>query len=166
MEFSQRPATQGLAAAPPAHYHQYAPSAEDAYPGAPRRLPSLSELLVPQEPPVQQAAVAGRRSRDPASYSTHHPYSHAHQQMQMQIQAQRAAQAIDLPVSSAHHHQHHRDSVSASSSVSSQDTLIDSYAAAAAKHAQPGQLAPGMCEEDVFAAASILMSLRTCKLPC
>ncbi|KAJ2723476.1 hypothetical protein GGI07_002599 [Coemansia sp. Benny D115] len=40
-------------------------------------------------------------------------------------------------------------------------------ATAAAIHVQPELAAgAGMCEEDVYAAASILMSLRTCKMPC
>ncbi|KAJ2589609.1 hypothetical protein H4R99_007403, partial [Coemansia sp. RSA 1722] len=102
--------------------------------------------------------------------------------------SQRTACPIDLPAPVA---TQYRDSESASSSVSSQGTLIDTclsadhhYAVAKQVHQHPGrahthmssagpfaasqtiQLASGMCEEDVFAAASILMSLRTCKLPC
>ncbi|KAJ1643245.1 hypothetical protein J3B02_003529 [Coemansia erecta] len=166
MEFSQRPSTYGLAAAPPAHY-QHPPDAVDTYPGAPRRLPSLSELLVSQEPAAQQAAVAGHRSRDSASYSMH-PHSHSHPHLR--LHPQRTAQPFDPSAphyaSAAHHHN------SAPSPVSSQSTLIDSFSpvhkGSAGLFAPPqaSQLVLGMCEEDVFAAASILMSLRTCKLPC
>ncbi|KAJ2160861.1 hypothetical protein GGF46_001918 [Coemansia sp. RSA 552] len=76
--------------------------------------------------------------------------------------------AIDVP-SRASGASGHRDSESASS-VSSQTTLVDSYSPAAhrpgAKQRPTTVVDGSVCEEDVFAAASILMSLRTCKLPC
>ncbi|KAJ1934029.1 hypothetical protein FBU59_005828 [Linderina macrospora] len=89
---------------------------------------------------------------------------------------------------SAEYLNYHRDSESASS-VSSQGTLMDSRlspihhtykrASIYQQHQQQQQYVQqpfastpvadadrNMCEEDVFTAASILMSLRTCKMPC
>ncbi|KAJ2796423.1 hypothetical protein H4R21_004723 [Coemansia helicoidea] len=73
----------------------------------------------------------------------------------------------------------HRDSESASS-VSSIATLVDKHSPAAYHHhagpkqyrvqAAPAAVAAAaphdVYEDDVFMAANILMSLRTCKLPC
>ncbi|KAJ2598692.1 hypothetical protein GGF39_002547 [Coemansia sp. RSA 1721] len=203
MEFSQRPGTHGFAAAaPPLAHYQSPPGPADAYLGAPRRLPSLTELLVSQESAQQiprwllckllcrmahcapsrtlpGPIVSGWLSRRYAAFGV---------PVYLTADSQRTACPIDLPAPVA---TQYRDSESASSSVSSQGTLIDTclsadhhYAVAKQVHQHPGrahthmssagpfaasqtiQLASGMCEEDVFAAASILMSLRTCKLPC
>ncbi|KAJ1720183.1 hypothetical protein LPJ53_005156 [Coemansia erecta] len=217
------------AAPPPAHY-QYSPaskgdsanqqfytphsaavpaSTNEAYPGAPRRLPSVSELLISQEA-AQQAAVAGHVSRDHAflsmqqhkhsanatgAFGTASAYPAAESQM---------AYGIDVPVPRRVHDAatgdyvaaaYHRESESASS-VSSHGTLVDGGAMlsnqqyhtfskqhdrqmghngeytentghiVASQNQQQQMVVLGMCEDDVFAAASILMSLRTCRMPC
>ncbi|KAJ2626822.1 hypothetical protein H4R22_004666, partial [Coemansia sp. RSA 1290] len=63
-----------------------------------------------------------------------------------------------------------RDSESGASSVSSQGTLVDNCLPVARhvaiKQHSMAAVDRGMCEEDVFTAASILMSFRTCKMPC
>ncbi|KAJ1940135.1 hypothetical protein EC988_007121 [Linderina pennispora] len=101
------------------------------------------------------------------------------------------ARAIQQQQMTTEYLSYHRDSESASS-VSSQGTLMDSRVSPIhhtykrtsiyqqhqqqSQHQQyvqqPFASTPAaeadrnMCEEDVFTAASILMSLRTCKMPC
>ncbi|KAJ2550599.1 hypothetical protein EV175_004007, partial [Coemansia sp. RSA 1933] len=77
---------------------------------------------------------------------------------------------IDVPKSTPP--SHHRDSESASS-VSSQITLVGNFSPQKAhqpssgfKQQQQQQQMGGTYEDDVFAAARILMSLRACKMPC
>ncbi|KAJ2343455.1 hypothetical protein GGF43_005697, partial [Coemansia sp. RSA 2618] len=83
------------------------------------------------------------------------------------------AYGIDVPAPRMPEYgQAHRDSESGASSVSSQATLLGGYSPVSHRSVAkqlPQHSAPldrGMCEDDVFTAASILMSLRTCKMPC
>ncbi|KAJ2732759.1 hypothetical protein IW152_003562 [Coemansia sp. BCRC 34962] len=194
MEFSQRPAHSSthsgvhgfMAAAPPPahriyavpdsqqqqqqtfyatspymHHQQQQHTAADVYPPASRRLPSVSELLVSQSA-AQQQAVAGHLARDSAPYAA--SYSPA--------SIQQKSFGIDVPQarSSAHHHRPsdyaaigHRDSESASS-VSSQTTLLGGYSPPLHQRAfVPDHKGD---QDEVYTAASILMSLRACKMPC
>ncbi|KAJ1862668.1 hypothetical protein LPJ57_006345 [Coemansia sp. RSA 486] len=147
---------------------------------------SMHQQQQHQQQQQRQHAVAG--SGDHHGQSPQGGYAAFGVPVYLTADSQRTAYPIDLPAPVA---TQYRDSESASSSVSSQGTLIDTclsadhhYAVAKQVHQHPGrahthmssagpfaasqtiQLASGMCEEDVFAAASILMSLRTCKLPC
>ncbi|KAJ2910820.1 hypothetical protein GGI21_000468 [Coemansia aciculifera] len=140
----------------------------DAYSAAPRRLPSVSELLVSpgtSASAAQQQAVAAAHS---ASYAPT-MYSPANIQQQQQKPF-----SIDVPLarSSAHHTSaayavpgHHRDSESASS-VSSQATLLDSYSPSSSSHQRAFKEYDLRDQDEVYKAASILMSLRACKTPC
>ncbi|KAJ2780591.1 hypothetical protein GGI15_003485 [Coemansia interrupta] len=226
MEFSQRPAHSTFsgahsympAAAPPPAHHQYllaskggsanqplytqrnaaaSASANEAYPGAPRRLPSVSELLISPDT-VQQAAVAGHASRDLAllsmqqhKYSTNatgvfgtsSAYPAAESQMAYGIDVPAPRHAQDAATGDYVAAAYHRNSESASS-VSSHETLVDggamlsnpqyhTYSKQNTRHIVASQnqqqqqqmVVSCMCEDDVFAAASILMSLRTCRMP-
>ncbi|KAJ1957403.1 hypothetical protein GGI12_005036 [Dipsacomyces acuminosporus] len=166
------------------HQHQAslgAPtSVSEAYPiTAPRRLPSVSELLTPHD--TQQVAGYAPQLMQ---------IDHQQQQQQQQQQSTAAGYSnssyavvdsqkpfgIDVPGSyssqtSAEYAGYHRNSESASS-VSSQSTLVDSHLSAHPSHTykqyqqHSTEAGRSMYEEDVFTAASILMSLRTCKMPC
>ncbi|KAJ2498383.1 hypothetical protein GGH96_004368 [Coemansia sp. RSA 1972] len=153
---------------------QSLPPQADIYAGSPQRLPSLSQLLEPQDTPQQVASVQA------PAYTPR--FAHADRPVQQHyMYAQPAypvvdapkAYGIDVPAPRVPDYgaQAHRDSESGASSVSSQGTLVGSYSPAGlrtvTKQTPPSApLDRGMCEDDVFAAASILMSLRTCKMPC
>ncbi|KAJ2658371.1 hypothetical protein IWW48_004046 [Coemansia sp. RSA 1200] len=202
MEFYQRSAHPTIPAAhrmmpAPAH-HQYLPDPQllppsyappqyaashhtEPYSAPPRRLPSVSELLVPQQQQQQQqvAAASPARNPPPAPYAI----SYAHSDRPPQSHPQHAAAytdssayavepqkplGIDVPKSASA--SHHRDSESASS-VSSQTTLVDNYSPQLTRQPPAFKQPPSstnrtMYEDDVFTAARILMSLRTCKMPC
>ncbi|KAJ2744230.1 hypothetical protein GGI20_003129 [Coemansia sp. BCRC 34301] len=157
------------------YMHHQQQHASDSYLAASRRLPSVSELLVVSQATAaaQQQAVAGHSA--PNSYSSasiipSKPFG------------------IDVPSArSAAQHNHyaitgHRDSESASS-VSSQATLLDNYSPPPPSHQRafsqhefkdsarvyrpPGDADCDPHDQDeVYTAASILMSLRACKMPC
>ncbi|KAI8321444.1 hypothetical protein GQ54DRAFT_304786 [Martensiomyces pterosporus] len=219
MEFSQRPAhstlpgAHGFMAASPAHYQYSADSqpahyatspysqqqANDTYPITPRRLPSVSELLTPQDSQqvagyAPQLMQIDRQQQQQHNSATGYTGSGSYSVVESQKPF-----GIDVPGSrgmqpSTDYAGYHRDSESASS-VSSQGTLVDSHMPPHHQHSYKQQLASdykdnsriyqsrpqqqqqqnqqqaleadrSVCEEDVFTAASILMSLRTCKMPC
>ncbi|KAJ2885805.1 hypothetical protein H4R27_001096 [Coemansia aciculifera] len=163
-------------------HHQQQQHAGDVYAAASRRLPSVSELLVSQGA-AQQQAVAGHLARDSAPYAAPAAYSPA--------SIQQKPFGIDVPQArSTHSHSHHhgsgayavaghRDSESGSS-VSSQVTLLGSYSPPphqralgvdykdpARAYRSPGDADCDLRDQDeVYTAASILMSLRACKMPC
>ncbi|KAJ1721520.1 hypothetical protein LPJ61_006035 [Coemansia biformis] len=175
------------AAAAYAQPAQHQPSA-DSYAGVARRLPSVSELLVT---PDSAAAI-----QQPAPYAVPcaQPSLVAQQQQQQHYMAGAYGQGaypptstpkaygVDVPGLRAPDHGP-RDSEPASS-VSSHSTLIDKHSPAAYHHtgakqyhlpSPPAATVPAatavaaqrdMYEDDVFVAANILMSLRTCKMPC
>ncbi|KAJ1853381.1 hypothetical protein LPJ73_002659 [Coemansia sp. RSA 2703] len=182
--------------------------ANESYTGAPRRLPSVSELLISQEA-IQQAAVAGHVSRDHVVLSmqqhkhsasasdgfglaSSYPAGEAQNAYGIEVPAPRRVQ--DTVTGDYVAAAYHRESESASS-VSSHGTLVDGGAMlpsqqyhvynkqhnrqvdhvgeykestrhVVALQNQQQMVVSGMCEDDVFAAASILMSLRTCRMPC
>ncbi|KAJ2614285.1 hypothetical protein H4S08_001763 [Coemansia sp. RSA 1365] len=166
-------------------HHQQQQQQVDNQSGNPRRLPSVSELLVSQDPSTQQvAAVQHSTSYAPrfaqADPQSQHLYiSGAYSHGAYQTMDAPKTYAIDVPGVHATGYvaQAHRDSES-SSSVSSQTTIVGNYSptahySAAKQHPQQqvqvqssAAIDRGMCEEDVFTAASILMSLRACKMPC
>ncbi|KAJ1885871.1 hypothetical protein GGI01_003682 [Coemansia sp. RSA 376] len=159
----------------PYMHQQQQQHAGDVYSAASRRLPSVSELLVSQGA-AQQQVVAGHLARDSAPYAAPAAYSPA--------SIPQKPFGIDVPQArSAHHYGSgayavagHRDSESGSS-VSSQVTLLGSYSppphqrAFGVDYKDPARAyrSPGDadCDQDeVYTAASILMSLRACKMPC
>ncbi|KAJ1785680.1 hypothetical protein LPJ59_006091 [Coemansia sp. RSA 2399] len=192
MEFSQRPAhpaipgAHRMMAAPapvPAHYqyvpdapqpHYTHPSTDTMYSPAPCRLPSVSELLVSQKysssqhhqaadtTPVHTAALYAQHPDHQAQII--HPQHAAYTSPPLYAMEPQKPLGIDVPKPIAA--SHHRDSESASS-VSSQATLVGSFSPQQPRQT-PGfkQQIGGVYEDDVFTAASILMSLRTCKMPC
>ncbi|KAJ1664378.1 hypothetical protein IW140_004117 [Coemansia sp. RSA 1813] len=194
MEFSQRPAHPAIpgthrmmAAAPtppaPTHYQyvpdtqqppyaspQYAHPPTDVYSVAPRLLPSVSELLVSQ----QTVATSPVRCAVPYAYSDHQAQIHPHHSVYTAppSYATEPQKPLGIDVPKPATSSHHRDSESASS-VSSQITLIDNfspqqqaYQMSDFKQQQISSSTRAVYEDDVFTAASILMSLRACKIPC
>ncbi|KAJ2452674.1 hypothetical protein EV183_002733 [Coemansia sp. RSA 2336] len=160
--------------APPPHHPQQQPST-DIYAGSPRRLPSVSELLVSPDTPQNAAAVQPSPNSAPRfDRSVQQGYAAAaYAQPAYPVTGTPKGYAIDVPSSRVPDYgvPTCRDSESAASSVSSHGTLVDSYLPAAQNMATKQQhsmaaVDRGMCEEDVFTAASILMSFRTCKMPC
>ncbi|KAJ2082728.1 hypothetical protein H4R24_001324 [Coemansia sp. RSA 988] len=166
------------------HHQQHQQQQVDIQPGNPRRLPSVSELLVSHDHSPQQVAAPQHSASyapcfvQPDLQPQHHymPSVYSHNAYQP-VDASKAY-AIDVPGAQAAGYvaQAHRDSES-SSSVSSQTTIVGNYSptahySAAKQRPQQQQMQNltaidrGMCEEDVFNAASILMSLRACKMPC
>ncbi|KAJ2432703.1 hypothetical protein GGF42_009533 [Coemansia sp. RSA 2424] len=165
--------------------HHQQPHAGDTYSAASRRLPSVSELLVSQSAAQQQAVAGHSAPYVPASYS---PSSIQQKSFGIDVPSARSAHHTNNHHgSSAYAVAGHRDSESASS-VSSQATLLGSYsppphqrtfsqqqhAFGAADFKDPARAfhAPGDADcdlrdqDEVYTAASILMSLRACKMPC
>ncbi|KAI9500719.1 hypothetical protein BX070DRAFT_237302 [Coemansia spiralis] len=152
----------------------------------------VSQQNTPQQ---QQQTMVASPVRESAPYTplfaqpdrlSHHQHQHQHQQGLTGSYVATPSYAVE-PLKSLgidvpkHHSAHdaasyHRDSESASS-VSSQGTLVDNYSPQAhqtfafkLQQKQQQYISSStdhsMYEDDVFTAASILMSLRTCKMPC
>ncbi|KAI7831947.1 hypothetical protein BX661DRAFT_179558 [Kickxella alabastrina] len=170
--YSSAPSAQGYAQ----HSGVSAAVADAAYPG----------LLVSQEAAIQQVASAGgHASHDPMAYASQKIQQQQIQQFQMAGHVDHRKQTM-MPGGFGNGPYAVADSqkgygIDSASSLSSQATLLESYSPLAqqrghAKHTrifqtqkpnhQPSNSVSSMCEEDVFAAASILMSLRTFKTPC
>ncbi|KAJ1846850.1 hypothetical protein LPJ70_001832 [Coemansia sp. RSA 2708] len=180
MEFSQRPAHYAASTHYPyagqdaqqVYYAQPQPHPAEAYASSPRRLPSVSELLVTPDAPQQAVSAhpyAPTRFAVADRPAAQHYVPGAYGPGAYPVADVSKAYGIDVPAPRAPDYgaPAYRDSESAASSVSSQGTMVDNYSPAAHRAAAKQLQQPsGMCEDDVFTAASILMSLRTCKMPC